>query len=98
MQGGTPLHMGYPMCNSHLKTRKENSYAKANFKFYLMCGADMRTFSNDSNGHGYPNGLFGINDTITRGQIATILWRMEESPVVNYARRDRGMSMGGMER
>lgn len=34
---------------------------------------------------GYPNGLFGINDTITRGQIATILWRMEESPVVNYA-------------
>ena len=40
MQGGTPLHMGYPMCNSHLKTRKENSYAKANFKFYLMCGAD----------------------------------------------------------
>lgn len=36
--------MGYPMCNSHLKTRKENSYAKANFKFYLMCGADMRTF------------------------------------------------------
>lgn len=24
---------------------------------------------------GYPNGLFGINDTITRGQIATILWR-----------------------
>ena len=19
MQGGTPLHMGYPMCNSHLK-------------------------------------------------------------------------------
>jgi hypothetical protein len=52
MQGGTPLHMGYPMCNSHLKPRKENSYAKANFKFYLMCGADMRTFSNDSNGHG----------------------------------------------
>jgi hypothetical protein len=52
MQGGTPLHMGYPMCNSHLKTRKENSYAKVNFKFYLMCGADMRTFSNDSNGHG----------------------------------------------
>ena len=43
----------------------------------------MRTFSNDSNGYayengliaGYPNGLFGINDTITRGQIATILWR-----------------------
>lgn len=34
---------------------------------------------------GYPNGLFGINDTITRGQIATILWRMEESPAVNYA-------------
>lgn len=34
---------------------------------------------------GYPNGLFGINDTITRGQIATILWRVEESPVVNYA-------------
>lgn len=34
---------------------------------------------------GYPNGLFGINDTITRGQIATILWRMEESPVVNCA-------------
>lgn len=27
MQGGTPLHIGYPMCNSHLKTRKENSYA-----------------------------------------------------------------------
>ena len=205
MQGGTPLHMGYPMCNSHLKTRKENSYAKANFKFYLnfdgrTCtdcgyikpssgGSGVITYAisvedaengevsanrssasrgstvtltadpdkgyilesitvTDKNGDevkltkkdgkytftmpaskvtvkasfmkenpntgawenpfadvvegawyydsiryayengliaGYPNGLFGINDTITRGQIATILWRMEESPVVNYA-------------
>lgn len=24
---------------------------------------------------GYPNGLFGINDTITREQLAAILWR-----------------------
>ena len=33
---------------------------------------------------GYGNGLFGTNDSITRGQIVTILWRLEGSPVVNY--------------
>ena len=27
---------------------------------------------------------FGPNDSITRGQIVTILWRLENSPVVNY--------------
>lgn len=69
MQGGTPLHMGYPMCNSHLKTRKENSYAKANFKFYLMCGADMRTFSNDSNGHGYADAL-----TVSEWAVPAMQW------------------------
>jgi len=27
---------------------------------------------------------FGPNDSITRGQIVTILWRTENSPVINY--------------
>ena len=34
---------------------------------------------------GYSDTQFGPDDAITRGQIVTILWRMENSPVVNYA-------------
>lgn len=32
---------------------------------------------------GYGNGLFGTNDSVTREQIATILWRYEGSPAVD---------------
>ena len=31
---------------------------------------------------GYGNGLFGVNDPVTREQIATILWRYAGSPNV----------------
>ena len=32
---------------------------------------------------GYDNGKFGTNDNISRGQIVTILWRLEGSPAVS---------------
>mgnify|MGYP004678206827 CR=1 FL=1 len=34
---------------------------------------------------GYSNGLFGPYDNVSRGQLATILWRMEGQPKVNSA-------------
>lgn len=34
---------------------------------------------------GYSNGAFGPYDNVTRGQLATILWRMEGQPKVNSA-------------
>lgn len=33
---------------------------------------------------GYNNEIFGINDNITRGQVVTMLWRLENKPIVNY--------------
>ena len=63
MQGGTPLHMGYPMCNSHLKPRKENSYAKANFKFYLDC-ATAKISNCTLDGGGIVNSLAQISENL----------------------------------
>lgn len=34
---------------------------------------------------GYDNGSFGTDNNISRSQFVTILWRIEGSPVVNYA-------------
>lgn len=34
--------------------------------------------------NGYENGIFGANDNLTRGQFATILWRIEGSPAAEY--------------
>lgn len=33
---------------------------------------------------GYQNGLFGVNDNLTRAQFVTILWNVEGKPQVNY--------------
>ena len=33
---------------------------------------------------GYSSNMFGPNDAITRGQLVTVLWRMENSPAVKY--------------
>jgi len=35
--------------------------------------------------NGVDNGLFAPNSTLSRGMIVTMLWRIEGSPVVNYA-------------
>lgn len=35
---------------------------------------------------GYGNGLFGVNDSISRQDVATVLWRYEGSPTVADSR------------
>lgn len=33
---------------------------------------------------GYPSNYYGPHDNLTRGQLVTILWRLEGAPIVNY--------------
>ena len=41
---------------------------------------------------GFPGNLFKPNDSLSRAQIVTMLWRMEGSPIVNYAMSFRDVS------